>query len=282
MPSGRLDQVKTIQSYGEFRFNNAKGIALDKAGNIYVADGRSDRVLVFTPNGRLRFALGGKADRSPEKIKNPTSVAVHDDRVFVGSYGTGKILVYNNKGKLLDVLPRQDDRLNLAAIYPLAMTSDGKGNIYVSDGKQQKIAVFDTGGKLRLIFGGPGYEEGQLRHVNGLAVDEPGRRLIVMDSGNLRVQFFNLDGKFLQQVTYQEKAGHIMVAPRGLAYEPESGTIYIAEAVLDKVFAVDEKGKIIARSPDIGLSYPHGLAIGPDGYLYVGNREAGQISVLNP
>ncbi|PKM79538.1 MAG: hypothetical protein CVU89_17575 [Firmicutes bacterium HGW-Firmicutes-14] len=279
---GRLNQVKVIQSNGKYKPSGARGIALDREGNIYVTDGRNDRVLTFYSNGRFRGVIGVSSREAADGPKNPVSVAVHGDKVFVGSFGTGEILVYSRKGKLLDTLPHKEDRLNLPAIHPLVMTSDSKGNLYAGDGKDHFIAVFDAEGKLQLIFGRPGYGNTEVSSVNGLAVDEPGRRIIVMSSGVLKVLIFNMDGKLLQEVSYNNNGQNIFIAPRGLAYDAGSGTIYIADSILDTVFAVDDQGRILARSPNIGLEYPHGLTLGPGGYVYVTQRELGKISVLNP
>jgi DNA-binding beta-propeller fold protein YncE len=279
---GRLNQVKVIQAQGKYKTSGSRGIALDKEGNIYIADSRNDRVVVFSSTGRPRRIIGGNSKESDAMMKNPVSVAAIGDTVLFGSYGTGEILVYSRKGKLLDVLPHKEDRLKLPAIHPLVMTSDSKGNLYTGDGKDHFIAVFDPEGKLKLIFGRPGYGETEVSSVSGLAVDEPGRRIIVMSSGILKVMIFNMDGKLMHEVSYNNKGQNVFIAPRGLAYDAKSGTIYIADSILDTVFAVDEQGRILARSPNIGLEYPHGVALGPNGYVYVTQRESGKISVLNP
>jgi len=279
---GSLNKVKDIQSRGRFKLDGARGIAIDRKGNIYVADGRNDRIVVYSPKGRAIRAIGGKSKRQGPRMRNPISVAVHGNRIFAGSYGTGEILVYDQKGTLLDTLPHKEDRSNLPLIHPLVMTTDSRGNLYAADGKNHFVAVFSPDGKLQLVFGQPGYGESEVSSVNGLAVDEKRRRIIVLSSGNLTLNFFNLDGKLLHRVSLWDGAKNVFVAPRGLAYNQETGTIYVAESIFDRVLALDENGSIVARSPDIGLEYPHGLALGPEGYLYVTNRESGKITVLTP
>ena len=276
---GQLNQVKLINSS---EINGAKGIVLDRKGNIYVADSRNDRVLMITPGGRTGRVFGGKKGKQGEELKYPTSVSIHKEYLWVGSYGTGKILVYNNRGDVIRVLPRKDDRQNLPAIYPLAMTSDKEGNLYVADGKKHRIAVFNSDGKLQLIFGEQGHLDGQLKHVNGIALDEDNRQLIVLDAGNSRIVFYNLEGKFLKEFSLQDREKNNILAGRGLTFNPSTGYIYITEAMLDKILAFDREGKIIASSPNLGLKIPYGIAFGPDGYLYVTQKEEGKINVLNP
>ncbi|MHB8172728.1 MAG: 6-bladed beta-propeller [Thermincolia bacterium] len=276
---GQLNQVRVIKNNG---LNGAKGLVLDRKGNIYVANSRNDQVVMITPGGRISRIFGEKKGEQGEELRYPTSVAIHEEYLLVGSYGTGKILVYNKRGDVVGVLPRKEDRQNITAIYPLAMTTDREGNLYVADGKKHRIAVFNSGGKLQLIFGEPGHLDGQLKHVNGLAVDEDNRQLIVLDAGNSRLVFYNLEGKFLKELIFQDKGEVTVIAGRGVAFNPHSGYIYITEAMQDKILALDQDGKILASSPNFGLKIPHGIAFGPDGYLYVTQREEGKISILNP
>lgn len=279
---GRLAKVKDIISLGKYKIDGAKGLTLDKEGYILAVDSRNDRVIRYSPQGWVSEVIGGDRAEGSERVKNATSVAAHDDKVFVGSYGTGKVLVYNRKNELLDVLPHSEDQVNLKSIYPLAMATDKTGNLYVADGKEHQIVVFDSKGKLDMIFGEDGSLEGQMKYVNGLAVDDEKQRIIVLDSGNTRIQIFNLQGKFLQQVYVEEDGRSLLVAPRGLAYNSLKGEIYITEPLIDKVFVLNDRGKVVARSGKIDLKYPTGIAVNPEGYTYVSNRETGAITVVNP
>lgn len=279
---GRLAKVKDIVSLGEYKLNGVKGLALDEAGYIYAVDSRNDRVIRYAPKGWVSDIIGEDQAEGEQKIKNATSVTTHKGKVYVGSYGTSKVLVYNLKGKLLDVLPHSEDTEHLAKIYPLAMTTDQGGNLYVADGKAHQIIVFEPSGKLKMIFGEAGSLEGQMKYVNGIAVDNERQRVIVLDSGNTRIQMFNLQGKFLQQIYVEENGRSLLVAPRGLAYNPQSGEIYVTEPVLDKVFVINDRGMVVARSGKVGLNYPTGIAVNPKGHAYVSNRETGMLTVLNP
>lgn len=279
---GRLAKVKEILSLGKYKLNGAKGLALDKDGYIYAVDSRNDRIIRYSPKGWVSTVIGGSNAKGKQNIQNATSVTTYNSKVYVGSYGNGKVLVYNLEGELVEILPRAEDKVHLKEIYPLAMATDQEGNIYVADGKKHQIVVFDSKGKLTLIFGEEGSLDGQMRYVNGLAVDDARQRIIVLDSGNTRIQIFNKQGKFLQQIYVEEDGTSLLVAPRGLAYNPQSGELYITEPVLDKIFVINDKGMVVARSGKVGLNYPTGIAVNPQGHAYVSNRETGVLTVLNP
>lgn len=280
-----LSQAAVIVSSGRYGLQGAMGIVADQNGDIYVADSGSNQVLVFNTRGYARKIIGVKSQKSKVgyQLKFPTSVALSaEGRLFVGSSGTGRIIVFDKNGKLLDILPHEQDKLNLPSIKALAMTIDRSGNLYVSDGQKYQIAVFDAKGNLRLIFGKKGYLSGEMSFVNGIVVDEANRQIVVLDSNNLRLEFFNFDGKYLTELNLNKSAPNLFVAPRGLAYNPAKKIFYITETLLDKVIALDDKGNLVAQTKNIPLSYPHGIFMGPDNLLYVTNREGREIFVLNP
>lgn len=279
-----LSHAAAIVSSGRYSLQGAMGITADQNGNIYVADSGNNRVVVFDKRGFARKIIGAKSKNSKAgyPLRFPMCLALSaDKRLFVGS-GTGQILVFDKNGKLLDTLPHEQDKLNLPVIKALAMTTDRSGNLYVSDRQKYQIVIFDSNGNLRLIFGEKGYLPGEISFVNGIAVDEANRQIVVLDSNNLRLEFFNFDGKYLSEMNLNKSGPNLFIAPRGLAYNPDKKIFYITETLLDKVIALDEKGNLAAQTKDVALSYPHGIFMGPDKLLYVTNREGREISVLNP
>ena len=55
-----------------------KGIAVDRAGHLWVADAHMDRVSIFLREGRLLLSLGGSGDRVDE-FSFPAGIAAHPD-----------------------------------------------------------------------------------------------------------------------------------------------------------------------------------------------------------
>jgi DNA-binding beta-propeller fold protein YncE len=74
------------------------------------------------------------------------------------------------------------------------------GKVYVLDGVNNKVKVFNSKGSSLFSFGGAGQGNGKFTFPLGIYLDEEDR-VYVADSGNHRVQVFSPDGTYLYQFT---------------------------------------------------------------------------------
>eukprot|EP00058_Branchiostoma_floridae_P017086 XP_002602574.1 hypothetical protein BRAFLDRAFT_81834 [Branchiostoma floridae] len=91
---------------------------------------------------------------------------------------------------------------------------DGEGRILVSDWDNHCVFVYDDFGKFLFKFGGEGSGEGKLKHPYGSGTDSSGN-IIVADSGNNRVELFDITGRFKHITTNIEHPGGVAMAPQG-------------------------------------------------------------------
>lgn len=73
-----------------------------------------------------------------------------------------------------------------------------RGDVYVSDWRNDRVQKFTPDGKFIWKFGTTGSSDGQLRRPAGLAVDKD-FDIYVCDWGNNRVQLFTQEGRYVQQ-----------------------------------------------------------------------------------
>ena len=72
-------------------FKTATGIAVDKNGNVYVADFYNHRIQKFAADGTFLTTLG-KERGGAGKLKYPLAVAVAEDgTVFVADHGHNRV-----------------------------------------------------------------------------------------------------------------------------------------------------------------------------------------------
>ncbi len=80
--------------------------------------------------------------------------------------------------------------------YPVDVTEDPNGNIYVSDFKGRYVLKYGFQGKLSKIIGREGQGPGEFGAPSFLAVSD--KRLFVWDHPQSRLNIFNLEGEFIK------------------------------------------------------------------------------------
>lgn len=185
------------------------------------------------------------------------------------------------------------DTLAVEAIGPAfedarAVALDPTGALTVADAGAATVVVLEANGSLRSTLGGPG--TGDYAFLDPSDVD-PGNGLVltVADTGNGRLQRFSRDGRLLDSTpvpTARDRTGE--ERPQG-----EGRPIAVAVAISGELFAIEETEGVVLRwdarrrldrvvgGMDAGegaLRSPVGLALGPDGRLFVADR--GHAAVL--
>ena len=172
---GRDGVISTLAGNGAFRFAGDGGpapsaslsspsdVAIDSAGNIYVADTHNHRIRKVRSNGIIETLAGnGSAD-------------------FSGDGGAATTASLN---------------------CPTSLARDSAGNLYVSDDENDRVRKVTPSGVITTVAGNPsllGLGDGgpatsaNLLWPNGLAVDRTGN-LYLSDSGHNRVRKVSLDG----------------------------------------------------------------------------------------
>ena len=73
--------------------------------------------------------------------------------------------------------------------FPVGITLDGRGNVFVADANNNRVQEFDQTGNFVQIIGSAGSGDGQLNNPFGVAVDGSGN-LFVVDTLNNRIVKF--------------------------------------------------------------------------------------------
>lgn len=185
--------VRYIGSYeGEPQYASPTGIAIDRqAKRIYLADTPRNLVFVLDLGGKVLKRLGRARDGSGGgEFDEPTDIAVSHEHVFVLDRRGTRVQVMdlecNPAGSF--ALPHGPDP---TANRDSGLSTDREGNVYVSSFHSSLIRVYSYDGRLLSAFGQPGHAVGEFVGPGGLWID-PANRLYVADSGNGRVQVFQL------------------------------------------------------------------------------------------
>lgn len=152
------------------RFNKPAGIAVDLAGNVYVADGQDNTIRKITPAGVVTTLAGvpggyGFADGTGASARFGFPVSVAADKagnLFVADQGTHVIRKVTPTGVVTTIAgsPGQygfvDGPGAQARFHqPDGVAVDDAGNVYVSDGFNDAIRKISPGGVVSTLAATP-------------------------------------------------------------------------------------------------------------------------------
>jgi uncharacterized protein (TIGR03437 family) len=222
-----------------------EGIAIDSAGNIYVADAATSRVRKIALDGTIQTfagtgAAGFSGDGGPATaaaLNQPYGLAFdHFGNLYIADLGNGRVRKVTSDGNIQTVagggsLPAASQAQGGPAtsaqlMQPRNVTIDSAGNLYISDFEANQVYNVGTNGTLTLVAGngmagfagdGMGALIAQLNAPAGLAVDPTGS-VYIADSGNNRVRKVS-NGVIITVFNTP--------SPTGLVLD-STGTLYIA------------------------------------------------------
>jgi len=174
-------------------------VALDQAGNAYVADEWLNRITVFDVEGNCTGKWGTLGDGDGE-INRPSGLAFDkDDNLYLVDSANHRIQVFTKDGKFLSTWGHNgsgDGEFN----FPWGIEIDHNGDIYVADWRNDRIQKFTPDGQFLMKFGSSGQGDGEFNRPTGVAVDREGI-IYVTDFKNDRLQVFDADGVFITKLT---------------------------------------------------------------------------------
>ena len=170
---------------------------------------------------------------------------------------------------------------------PTGAAIDLQGNLWVTDGANDRFVIFSPDGIAQEAWGTPGRGEGEFAFAcrgiryGGVAFDAAGT-MYVADAGNQRIQKFGPDRTFLTSwpsagivdsqllVTGRGREDAAEGQPRcpvGLAVDGQ-GRVYVSDRNARKIEVFDPDGRPLATGTEASM-LPEGVALDGDGNLWV-------------
>ena len=251
------------------QLNTPAGMALDKAGNLYVADSLNNRVRVISPGGIINTFAGNGAVGSP------------------GHFGDGGLATQAN------------------LFIPEGVAVDSSGNVYIADTADNMVRKVTTDGLITTIAGDSlaGYAgdtflalTSEVNHPGDVALDSQ-TNVYIADTGNALIRRITNDGLIntfagtasLEGYAGDGKAATLagLIEPYAIALDGASN-LFIAErqdaririvvAANGNIYTVVGNGSLGfsgdgAAANQAILNQPTGIALDPSGNLYIADSE---------
>ena len=238
----------------EARFSFPSGVAVDPAGNLYIADTGNNRIRrvdasgsITTVAGSGEWRWGGEGLAIEVPLDRPRSIAVDNSgNLYIVGLANSGIRRVDGTGNM-SWIPGSDepndgteDEFRLSRDRGLAV--DHAGNLYISNIDNNYVRRVDTLGKVSVIAGIRGAGDGgppteaQLNYPASVAVDKAGN-VYVADTGNHRIQRIDAKGN-VTTIAGTGKPGYggdggpaadaQLASPYTLALD-DSGNLYVAD-----------------------------------------------------
>jgi uncharacterized protein (TIGR03437 family) len=168
-PAGNIQTVAGNGTAGEAGAGNTawgelyqpQGVALDSAGNLYIADTQNHRIRMLAPGGAISTIAGtgtpgfsgdGGAAAAAE-LNAPSEVALDPSgNIYIADTLNHRVRLVTTDGNIATIAGTGDAAYNgddgpavqIALSSPYGLTLDGQGNVYVADTGNNRVRMLST------------------------------------------------------------------------------------------------------------------------------------------
>ncbi len=243
-----------------------ESVAVDAAGNVFVADAASDSVYEFPGGKGSGTALGSG-------LRQPAGVAVDaGGNLYISDTGNDRIVMIPNSGGALDPAAQSTLLSNVKAPGQLAV--DPGGTLFIPEtGNDDVLAFVSRGGLGSSPLTTP--QVSGLKAPEAVTADSAGNLYIADTGDNVVVKFS--DGA-------SSTVGSSLSAPAGVALDA-SGSILIADQGNGRIVRVPLENGVLTTSDQVTINTtiasPHSVQLDATGNIYATDNTNGVVEFLN-
>ncbi len=231
---------------GAADFSYPAGIAVDQAGNIYIADEFNHRVQRWVPGAAegVTVAGGHGQGTAANQLNHPMGVAVDAaGNLYIADYYNHRIQRWAPGAQEGVTVAGGNDAGDLAnqLKYPTAVQLAADGSLYIADAANDRIQQWIPGAKAGITVAGGngrGSASNQLYFPTGIVLDAKGG-LYIADITNQRVQYWPAGAK--EAITVVGGKG------QGSSQEQFNYPFGLAMNQRDELFVTDEYNHRVQR-----------------------------------
>ena len=271
------DRIQVFDSNGQFlaafgtrgggdgQFIRPRSATVAADGSFYVADTYNNRIQVFS-NSYTFVKSFGNVGADPGEFGNPSKLIKEAGGTLrVVDTSNDRIQSFDSNDQFLMSFKTRPSPSEIYFSY-----LDSTGKLYVSDGHNHRIKVFDatTGVKLSQ-FGELGNLPGEFRGPRGIALAQDGS-IFVADNYNNRVSKLDANGNFILSFGGSGNLNGQFNQPRGVVVE-STGNVLVADTQNNRIQRFAQDGTFINS---IAVFQPYQIALDSAGNIYAAEQTA--------
>lgn len=280
------------------RVSASSGVAVDSAGNLFIADSFNNRIRKVDTSGTITTVAGNgtqgySGDGGPAtsaSLNNPRGIAVDSaGNLFIADTGNNRIRSVDTAGAITTVAGGGNPVILGSVVYvgdggpavsanllaPRGVAVDTTGNLFIADTANSRIREVNALGIITTVAGNGTYGYSgdgglallaQISSPQGIAIDSAGN-VFIADTGNNRVRKVNTSGTITSVAgngTYGYSTGDgglatsaRLASPSGVAVD-STGNLFIALPPGNRIRKVNTLGTIttVAGNGDWSMGGP--------------------------
>lgn len=236
--TGQLARFKFLHP-----FDRGSTISVDQFGNIYCGSLGRNTLVKFSPDGDSLAAVSGTGADHYQFNGLFDADARLSTAIFIADSRNHRIEQYTKDLAYVSTLQTRDNTDAAKRFgYPIGVTVDNAGNIYVADAENKRVVKARADYSIERVIGGfteATNPEAILTRPQKLAIDAHERLLVLDAADNSLVEYDNL-GNFMQR--------------RSLGPAPSSTDIWPSRRILtsnDTIFVFSQREVQLLRSPTL-------------------------------
>ncbi|BAZ48426.1 hypothetical protein NIES4103_10340 [Nostoc sp. NIES-4103] len=175
-------------------------------------------------------------------------------------------------------------------LVPQGITvDDTTGNVYVSDGGNDRVQVYNSEGNYIKTIGSSGSGPGQFDEPADLKFNPLNGNLYVGDVFNSRINVFDSQGNYLKSFAKfgGPIEGRFFYGPGGISFD-QSGNLYVTDFSNDYIQVFDQNDNLIRTIGSNGTELgqfvgPAGISVSPtSGNIFVADQYNNRIQIFDP
>jgi len=244
------------------------GLAADRRGSLYLADGGNNRVIAFDDQ-LLPVRDAGGYGSEQGLMDRPSYLTVDNDlNLWVSDVGNKRICRFDNKLNYVDEIELYDAQDPLKFGTPSGIAVTGYGEVWMCDRETHRLVVFDNIGRFDRFLGDFGYSGGSMRNPEKILLGRDGD-FYVCDAGSRRVAVFDEYGTFQRELVDDQFS-----YPCALTFD-STGVVWVLDSGTNLLYGLDGQGQeLLVMGPllpgtSLPMKNPTDLLFTRDGLLVI-------------